>query len=224
MTMPESQQQQQSSAVTPADARTYLADFVPDPTTLTALADADVVAWHGKVNGRVQKDVEAAKPTAPVIPDKYDLKLPEKSLLDGRALESVAATAKALGLPQDAASKLVEHTEAAVSAYVEATANQWRAKTQQWQTDLKAHPTVGGEGFSANMDLAKRMVDKYGSTELKQALEETGYGNFPALVEFVVKIGKAAKEDQLVHAGTQNGRTGDPLTKFYDHPTSQPKT
>ena len=42
-------------AVTPADARTFLADYAHDAEALKTMPDPDVVAWHGRVNGAVGK-------------------------------------------------------------------------------------------------------------------------------------------------------------------------
>ena len=211
-----------TGTVTPADARTYLSDFVSDPESLKALPDDHVVSWHGKVSQRVARDVDAAKPKPTVIPDKYDLKLPDQSLLDAKALDGIAATAKAMGLPQDQAAKLVEHTEAAVTAYVNASADQFRALSVKWAEDLKQHPTLGGQSFAANADLAKRVVDRFATPDLKTILNETGYGNHPALFAFMVNVGKAMKEDALVLAGSGANGNGSLASKFYDHPTSQP--
>lgn len=45
--------------VTPADARTFLSDFVADPTTLESMSDADVVSLHGRVSEGVTKHSQA---------------------------------------------------------------------------------------------------------------------------------------------------------------------
>lgn len=41
-------------------------------------------------------------------------------------------------------------------------------------------------------------MDKFGSPELKQYLNETGLGNHPELVRIFANIGKAMSEDGLV--------------------------
>lgn len=48
--------------VTPADARTFLADYAHDPAALTTMPDPDVLKWHERVNGSVTKVRDSVKP------------------------------------------------------------------------------------------------------------------------------------------------------------------
>jgi hypothetical protein len=64
-------------------------------------------------------------PPAPTVPDKYDLKLPDKSTVDKAVVERTAAKARELGLSQEHAQKTLDfvHQEidAAAKAAVEAS-------------------------------------------------------------------------------------------------------
>lgn len=46
--------------IAPAEARAFLMDFAPDPTAVSAMPDADVTAWHGRVTGGITKHATPA--------------------------------------------------------------------------------------------------------------------------------------------------------------------
>ncbi len=58
-----------------------------------------------------------------------------------------------------------------------------------------------------NVELAKRVVDRFGTDPLKKSLSESGLGNHPELVRLLVRIGKSMSEDQLVIAGHKPSET-----------------
>lgn len=59
------------AAVQPADARTFLADFVSNPQDLAGMQDAAVIQLHGKVTGALAKHGKA-NPQAPASGKWYD--------------------------------------------------------------------------------------------------------------------------------------------------------
>lgn len=119
------------------------------------------------------------------------LELGEKSVLDATALADVQAVAKEMGLSTEQAQKLLDHREQAAVKQREA----WTQQTQKWVDEVKADKEVGGQAFDANIALARGVIEKYGTPEFKAALNETGLGNHPELVRFMVKIGRASSED-----------------------------
>ncbi|MEC7472463.1 MAG: hypothetical protein VX946_03765 [Pseudomonadota bacterium] len=48
-----------------------------------------------------------------------------------------------------------------------------------------------------------KAIEKFGSPELRQVLNDSGLGNHPELVKFCHRIGKAISDDSLVLGGTQ---------------------
>ena len=58
--------------------------------------------------------------------------------------------------------------------------------------------------FNESIELSKRVIDKFGSQELKQQLDATGFGNHPELVRIFSKIGKAMGDDKLVIVNRQD--------------------
>lgn len=65
------------NTVTAADARTFLADFAPDPAALATLKDEDAIAYHGRVTGALTKRQSEALAAAALKFDQRPDWLPE---------------------------------------------------------------------------------------------------------------------------------------------------
>lgn len=64
------------AAVTAADAKTYLTNFVPDPKALDSMPEPDLLAYHGKVKGFTDKALaEATKANAGKWPENWKQEL-----------------------------------------------------------------------------------------------------------------------------------------------------
>ena len=153
--------------------------------------------------------VDPAKPVAdaPVVPEKYDLKLPADSTLDASITERTAAIARELGLSNDKAQTLLDETVKDLTARDMASveANKpggaaWTARTEQWAKDALANPTIGGspDQLAVSVEKAKQAMGKYASPEVSTFLEETGFGSHPAVIALFANIGKAMSEGALV--------------------------
>jgi len=156
----------------------------------------------------------------PAVPQAYALKLPEGSPLEAAQLEKIASYAKEQGLSEEQAQKLVERESAAVSGFVESQKEIVKKQVDAWMADTKSDKEIGGDAFNQNVELAKRVVQKYGSPSLQQALNETGLGNHPELVRFCLRIGKSMADDQLVLPGAQSGGRKSAEEIFYGSDTN----
>lgn len=136
-------------------------------------------------------------------PENYDLKLPEDSLLDPSTIERISAEAREKGLSNEAAQELIDREHQAVSAYKEAQDEQVKEIQDSWVSTAEADKEIGGDAFKENVELAKRVVDRYGSDDFKKALNETGFGNHPEVLRIFTRIGKEMGEDRLVEPGSQ---------------------
>ena len=143
----------------------------------------------------------------PEVPEKYEWNKPEgfEGELDEAALESFEPLAKELGLTQEQADKLVGiHAESLQKAHQQA-AEQHSRQMEAWTKELRNDPEFGGAAFDGNIKSAQKAVEQFGSEGLKEALEETGLGNHPALVRTFAMIGKAISEDGFVSGGKSGG-------------------
>lgn len=163
----------------------------------------------GQQPGQAPPPQDGAKPAdaapAKVVPEKYDLKPPEQSHLDAKDLERIAADAKARGLSQEEAQKLLERDNGILASYAERQKEQFAQTRTTWVEAIKTDKELGGDKLSKNMELAKRALDRFGSQSFKDALNETGLGDHPELVRVFYRIGKLMANDSTVLGGDHAG-------------------
>lgn len=148
--------------------------------------------------GTEQSESKSAAGEQPAVPEKYDLKLPEGSLLQAKAIEEVAALAKEQKLSNEEAQALIEQRHKAVADY---DADQQKLMTETvdgWAKQVSEDSEIGGQAHRQNVELAHRVAKRFGSSEFSKVLNESGLGNHPEFVRTFLRIGKAMSEDQLV--------------------------
>jgi hypothetical protein len=81
----------------------------------------------------------------------------------------------------------------------------------EWETASKSDKEFGGDKFDANLAVAKKALDAFGTPELRALLgpydpknnpKGTGLGNHPEIIRAFLKAGKAISEDKFV-SGTR---------------------
>lgn len=201
-----------AKATADAAAAAAAATQTPEQKAAAEKAAADKTAADKAAADKATADAAAAAATAKpaAVPDKYDLKLPDKSVLDATALERTTAIARELGLSDTAnAQKVLDFVDKEVGAARAAVAADWEpGKGAAWlkqDTDYKAaalaDPVLAGgkpEQLAANVDLAKRVLAKFGDAASIAFLEQSGLGSHPGALSLLVKIGKAMGEGSLV--------------------------
>ncbi len=146
-----------------------------------------------------------------------DLKveLPEGVQMDEQLLTQFKSEAKELGLEPDKAQKLANmYAKRVADANAEAVASHQR-QVQDWETEVKNDPEIGGANYEASRETAIRAVDRFGTTELKAFLNETGLGNHPELVKVFHKIGKAIGEGKVITGGESTTGAKDHASILY---------
>lgn len=175
----------------------------------------EAFAESKKAADKAKKEAEeAAAKNKP--PDKYDVKLQEENSLPPERVTKIVAFAKELGFSNEQAQKAVSLVEEAVLEHKTAeleTVNQLR--DVEWPKQAKEDKEIGGENFKANVEIAKRALNKFASKELNKLLKETGMGNHPEVLRVFVKIGKAMDDDSLVLGSTATGKEKDLADVFY---------
>lgn len=168
------------------------------PATPTVVTAPQVGADGKPIETPADSKPDAAKVGAP---ETYaDFKLPDGVTLDKAAMETFLPVAKELGLTQDAAQKLVDiQTKMVGEANARQTA-EWKTLQDGWVNSAKTDKEFGGKDFDANIGLAKKALEKFGTPELSAALDATGFGNHPELIRMLVRAGKGMSEAEI-HAG-----------------------
>ena len=150
------------------------------------------------------------------VPEKYELKVPEKSQLQESDLERIAKYAKERGLSNDQAQEIVKVEHEAIGNFVKSETDRLNQLSQKdWVEAAKNDKEIGGEDYSKNVELAKRVVEKFADEKLIDELEVTGFGNHPELVRLFVRVGKHMAEDTLVRPGVTAGGKKSMEEVFY---------
>lgn len=158
-----------------------------------------------KEEKKEDKVPEKKEPEAkPVVPENYDLKLPENALIKAEQLEKIATYSKEQGFSQEQAQALVERENQVVKDFVEQQREQLGEQATAWMEACKTDKEFGGQEFKQNVELSERVIKKFGSDALKKGLNDSGLGNHPELVRMLTLIGKVMANDTLI-TGQTNG-------------------
>ncbi|PLD67577.1 peptidase [Klebsiella quasipneumoniae] len=138
-------------------------------------------------------------------PEKYEFQAGEGVELDAEALKDFEPVARELNLTNEQAQKLVDSYPKILAGVQQRQADAWQAQTEEWAATVKADKEIGGDKLTANLGVAQRALDTFGTPALKEYLNGTGLGNHPELVKAFVKVGKAMSEDGVV-TGKESGQ------------------
>lgn len=152
----------------------------------------------------------------PKAPEKYDLKIPEGSPLDATHLERTAAFAKERGLSNEEAQALLERDNKTVAGYLDGQKKLVEDERKAWLTTAKSDKEIGGDNHGRKVELAQRVIARFGTEALQDVLKRTGFGDYPELVRVFSRIGEAMSEDQLILPGATPGDKKSPEDILYD--------
>lgn len=148
-------------------------------------------------------------------PEKYTFEVDDDSPLSDEHLDRIAAFAREQGLSQEAAQKLADSEAQLLSSFKSKLAEDFTEKTKSWKEAAQADKEIGGADFSRNVEIAKRVVDRFATPEFKKALNEMGFGDHPELLRTFVRIGQKMSEDELVLPSAQKTKPRDMADIFY---------
>jgi len=148
--------------------------------------------------------------TAPTVPETYELKMPEGVELDKTAADEFTAIAKELKLSAEDAQKVAD-----VGAKMAQRQAESHAKlVESWVEQVKADKDIGGDKLPENLAIARKAIDAFGTPELKDVLNATGFGNHPAVIKAFYNAGKAISEDRFV-SGSAPGPETDVAKRMF---------
>jgi len=162
----------------------------------------------------VESEIEDSGEKKADVPEKYEIKLGEGQELDQGLLDAFTPIFKELGLSQEAVQKLAETYVPLVNDTAEKvrqeSMNAYKQLVEGWKSE-----TMKELGANSKQELSYcgKAIQKFGDNKLREALQETGMGNHPALVNFMRKVGKTISEDTFVD-GNSAARQ-DPLNIMY---------
>lgn len=159
-----------------------------------------------------QAQAEGAKPASegaegdagdkPGAPEVYEFKAPEGKEYDPAALAKFSDVARKHNLTQDAAQNLLDDLAPVVA---ERQQQAIEAVQAEWTASAKADKEFGGDSLDANLSVAKKALEKFGSPELRTLLNESGLGNHPEIIRAFYRAGKSISEDSVVTSSIGGG-------------------
>ena len=149
----------------------------------------------------VKPEIKGETKPDDVVPESYDLKIPDGSLLKTDYIEEIKAEAKELGLTNSEAQEYLESQHRAVSTYHETLFRDYETEKSRWAKQSESDKEFGGDGFKQNVELANRALKRYDKSGVfSEMLNKSGFGNHPEVLRIFVRIGKDMSEDTMIHA------------------------
>lgn len=192
-------------------------------------AEAPAAAPAAEVStvlGEAQKPADAPAGDAPSVegenpegdkpaegaPETYEaFTVPEA--MQGLELDEAATSAlgdlfKELGLPQDKAQAAFEKLLGIQQALGGTPEQQEQAIQERvakmngdWTAACKADPDIGGQNWDASVRTMAKVMAAAGDEDFSKLLTSSALGSHPAMVKFVVRVGRLMSEDVLVDGG-----------------------
>lgn len=198
----------------------------PDQVLNTFLNEFDAWSKDPKPEGleplkghvaKYRETAEAAKKAAeagkPVVPEKYNMVLPDKSLLDQAHLTSLAEIGKKSGWTQAQYDERVKEHHELIAKVQAADAAKLKALDETWMGQLKADPEFGGDKFAANSEKSKKFWEAVIPDKgVRDAIEAMGVMNYPPLVKAFVKAHDTFGIGEDDGVGGKGGNGGAPKT------------
>jgi len=151
-----------------------------------------------------------AKATVPEVPESYEFTMPEGVAIDKTAADEFTAIAKELKLNQADAQKVADVGAKMAQRQAEAHAQ----LVESWVESVKTDKEIGGDKLAENLAVARKAIETFGTPELKDVLNATGFGNHPAVIKAFYKAGMAISGDRFV-SGSPKGPETDMAKKMF---------
>lgn len=169
---------------------------------------------------------EAAK--ASVVPEKYDIKVPEGLTLDQALLDKITPIFKDAKISQATAQKLADAYSEIIKAQVTESQKVQQANFDSFVEDLKketiAELSKDGKDYKKELAFAAKTRDRFMSKELVEKLNLSGLANDIDVIRHLITIGKAISEDKVIEGkGSGAEDTSDKATLTVLYPTTPPK-
>lgn len=216
-----------NSNTPPAD-KTPPADNTPpaDKTVDAAKAEEARRAALTDEQRKAEDDAKAAEEAKEAkrkenfgAPEQYEFKTPEgKQPLPTDKLTEIA---KELDLSPKAAQRIYDLGQEITDRYASAIQSTIEKTRTDWETQARADKELAGEDgkqLDANLAIARKSLDAYGTPELRTLLNDSGFGNNPEFVRYMLRSGKALMQDEHVR-GQRGGSADRDPRDFY--PNSQ---
>lgn len=182
------------------------------PAPTTALTAEPPKVEPGK-EGTPPEGDKSATPAA------FEIKVPEGLDKDDPMLKGFVTLAQEAKLTPEGAQKIADLYFNAQAGAEKAAEEARVEQITKWAEEAKSDKEIGGDNWSSTLTAGRRALNKLGSPELTQMLNETGLGNHKTVIAFFAKVGALLKEDALPGAKESPGTGEEPGLSDVLYPT-----
>lgn len=177
------------------------------PPADASAAPADAPEQTGAEGEQKTDDSTDEQKPADGAPEAYEaFTAPEGVVLADSVLEVAQQAFKDANLSQEKAQSLIDKlTPAIAQAQQEALDAAIQSQITDWVAAAKADEQIGGDKLAPALANANRVVDTFGSPELRDMLITSGLGNHPAVIKFCDAIFSKISPDTFVAAAPRPG-------------------
>tara|TARA_Y100001938_G_scaffold93329_1_gene127955 strand:- start:557 stop:1183 length:627 start_codon:yes stop_codon:yes gene_type:complete len=152
----------------------------------------------------VQQEQPAETSQPEGAPESYEFQAIEGSDLavDSAPVQAFSEVAKDLNLTQEQAQSVLDKVAPALAQQNEDYINDLRT---QWVEQVELDSEIGGDNLQENLGKAIRVLDTYGTPEFKKLLGQTGLGDNPEMIRFLVRTHQDIGEDRFL-TGSQSDK------------------
>ena len=155
--------------------------------------------------GAAEKIAVKEEASAPEVPERYELAMPEGWTLDEEGLAGLTPIMRELKASNEQVQAVADLYIRRMSAAREKQIAAERETVENWREEIRNDPEIGGAKYEENLASVKKMLIKYGSEDFYNYLDDSSLGNYPPFVKVMVKIARELEDDRFVPgAGTSS--------------------
>lgn len=138
-----------------------------------------------------------------------DIKIPEGfTEVDAPTKEAFIGILNEYKIPPEGLKKLVDLQTGLMKAASEKNSALWQQTQDTWRKEISADAEFGGPRLKENLGLISRLIDEFGSPQLRMKMDLTGSGNDPDHIKFLTKIARAFIAEGGPIMGSPSGSEG----------------
>lgn len=98
--------------------------------------------------------------------------------------------------PAERSAKLLALHAQTQTAFLDEQTQLWEQTQNEWREQTRALPEFQGGRYEQELGKVAKLLNRFGGSEVRKALDLTGAGNHPAVTQFFHKIASALMEDE----------------------------
>lgn len=104
--------------------------------------------------------------------------------------------------PSQQAQALVDLQAQVAQQASEAGSQAWTDMQDQWVNEVRSDPDVGGQRFDTSITNIGKLIDEFGSDELRAVMDITGAGNNVHVIKFLANVASRLTEGTQISNGS----------------------